>query len=112
MQKRMPAPMRNAEGMEEGEGCGNLSKVSLFLSPVTSVMGCTVALPSSHPFNSGFQPSERIACVCPSLPSLVSPEGCLPSLPVTCDLFYGKENQLKFEGKGYSILKRFFTLVH
>lgn len=71
----------------------------LFLSPVTRVTGYTVDLPSSHPFNSGFQPSEKIACVRPTLLSLVSSGGCLPCLPVTCDLFYGEENQLKFEGE-------------
>lgn len=84
----------------------------LFLSPGTSVTGYTVDLPTSQPFKSGFQPSEKIVCVCPSLLSLVSPGGCLPCLPVTCGLFYREENQLKFEGKGYSIFKGFFIPVH
>lgn len=91
--------------------CESLQGLS-FLSPVTSVTGYTVDLLSSHPFNSGFQPSEKIACVRPSLLSLVSAGGCLPCLPVTCDLFYREENQLKFEGKGCSIFKRFFILGH
>lgn len=55
-----------------------------------------------------FSPVRDCMCVCPSLLSGFT-WGILPHLPVTGGLFYRKEQQLKFEGKGYSAFQKFFA---
>lgn len=59
VQKTMPVLMRNAEDGGRRRVWESIQDL-WSLSPVTSVVGCTVALPHSHPFRAGFRPVKGL----------------------------------------------------
>lgn len=68
---------------EKGVGINPRSLISQPSHQCCGLYCCFAPLPS---ISCRFQASERIACVCPSLLSLISPGRCLPYLHVTCSI--------------------------